>query len=119
MFSATSSITAPSASAWMISSRRVSPTWEATSANCSRTVRPGKMLVRWKDRDMPWRRRQATLRWVMSCSFRKTRPRVGGRRPVMASISVDLPAPLGPMMPCSTPRWATARLTPSSARTLP
>ena len=37
----------------------------------------------------------------------------------MASISVDLPAPFGPMMPCSTPRDDTSSVTSLSACTLP
>ena len=99
--------------------RSFSPSCEATSSSCSPTRMPEKMLVRWNDRDMPRRRRCTTESRVMSRPSTKTRPRVGRRRPVMASIKVDLPAPFGPITPCSTPRSATSRLTPSSALTLP
>ena len=56
------------------------------------------MLVRWNDRAMPRRRRQATDRRVMSCRDSEPFPRSGGGGQT-ASSRVDFPAPFGPMTP--------------------
>jgi hypothetical protein len=52
-------------------------------------------------------------------SFQENLSTRGKRRPVRASISVDLPAPFGPMMPCRIPLFAILKLTPSSALNAP
>ena len=44
-----------------------------------------------------------------------TLPLVGGRTRAMIFISVDLPAPLGPIMPNTSPFW-TSNVMPSSAQ---
>ena len=46
----------------------------------------------------------------MSLSFRKTRPEVGRKVPVMTLNSVVLPAPLGPIKPVMEPAERLGRL---------
>src|SRR5580658_1602387 len=58
---------------------------------------------RWKVRAMPRRARRWGEVRVMSVPPKWTRPRVGGWRPVITLNSVVLPAPLGPMSPCTLP----------------
>ena len=45
----------------------------------------------------------------------RTVPAVGGMKPVSIRIEVDLPAPLGPRNPSTSPR-STEKETPSTAR---
>ena len=54
----------------------------------------------------------------MSCPPMVTLPLVGGRKPVIMRMVVDLPAPLGPRKPSTSPR-STANDTPSTARLAP
>ena len=74
----------------------------------SRTVSEPNASSRWKVRPMPrvWRPRvrpgRSRLR-VMSWPRKRTRPRVGGCRPVMTLNSVVLPAPFGPIRPVTVP----------------
>src|SRR5688572_17620876 len=50
-----------------------------------------------------------------SCPPIVTRPAVGGMKPVIMRIVVDLPAPFGPRNPSTSPR-STLNETPSTAR---
>ena len=50
----------------------------------------------------------------MSLPLKRTLPALGWRTPVSTLMSVDLPAPFGPMMETNSPSWID-RLTPSSA----
>ena len=63
---------------------------------------------------MPYR----VSRSVTSRSLKRTVPALGGVSPVRMLISVDLPAPLGPMIETNSPA-ATPRLTPSRAQNSP
>ncbi len=75
----------------------------------SRAVRVSKSSRRWKVRAMPRRARTWGDERVMSVPSKRTRPRVGGWRPVMTLKRVVLPAPLGPMRPWTVPaRTATS-----------
>ena len=80
----------------------------------SRAVRVPKSSRRWKVRAMPSRARRAGAGLVMSSPSSRTRPRVGGWRPVITLNRVVLPAPLGPMSPCDRP-GVTRRSTSCSA----
>ena len=92
----------------------------AISAACTfwNTESFGKMLVRWNERATPSAHSLCGAMPVTSRPASVTRPASGFRWPVSRLNSVDLPAPLGPMM--ATISWrATARLTPSIAATPP
>ena len=54
----------------------------------------------------------------MSRALKRTVPAVGTHAPVSTFTSVDLPAPLGPMIDTNSPS-STQRLTPSRAAKLP
>ena len=60
------------------------------------------------------RRLASTGRSARSKPPTLTRPAVGGRKPVIIFMVVDLPAPLGPRKPSTVPR-STEKLTPSTA----
>ena len=77
----------------------------------SKTLSRGKMFVTWKLRDSPRRLIMNGARPVMLSPFSRTSPELTGKRPLTRWNSVDLPAPLGPMMACRSP-WCTSRLTP-------
>ena len=71
----------------------------------SATVSDGKTLFVWGTNPMPaatsW-----SARWlVMSSPLRLTVPSWTVTRPNNDLSSVDLPAPLGPMIPTSSPSW--------------
>ena len=80
---------------------------------CS-TVRSSKILAVWKVRPIPMR----AILWVFipstGCPVLSTVP-VAGTSPVIASTTVVLPAPLGPMRNLRSP-WISVRSTPSTAR---
>src|SRR5262252_4574269 len=80
----------------------------------SKTVRRGKMFVRWNERPTPSRQRSCGAMPVTSRPLSFTWPRSGRRWPVIRLKSVVLPAPLGPMMAPMLPRGAS-RLTPPTA----
>src|SRR6516164_1329314 len=79
-----------------------------------KTVRRGKMLVRWKERPTPSRQRSCGAMPVTSRPLSLTWPRSGRRWPVIRLKSVVLPAPLGPMIAPMLPVGAS-RLTPPTA----
>jgi len=58
-----------------------------------------------------FRRRERTSRWEMSWPSRKTEAEGGSQRRFRALKSVDLPLPLGPMTPTTTP-FGMSRLMP-------
>jgi hypothetical protein len=91
--------------------------WEASST-CWRTPIWPKMLVRWKLRDRPRMRRCVAPSALTSAPPSFTEPRVSRTRPVMASMTVDLPAPFGPISPRIWPRCSVSE-TPSTAFTPP
>src|SRR3954462_10463673 len=76
------------------------------------------MLVIWKERASPRRARACADSAVMSSPAKRMRPESGRRLPASWAMNVVLPAPLGPMIACVSPS-ATARLTPSVARSAP
>src|SRR5512139_1102511 len=84
----------------------------------SKTVRRGKMLTTWKEREIP--RRQ--MAWggspEISRPLKRMRPESGERCPVMRWNSVVFPAPLGPMTATISPA-STARFAPLTARKPP
>ena len=90
-------------------SRDTTAAWSVSS-----TVRSGKIWTSWKLRAIPRRARRTGPMPLMSRSLNNTVPALGRSAPVSTLISVDLPAPLGPMMETNSPTL-TARLTPSSA----
>jgi hypothetical protein len=87
--------------------------WAAT-LRLSRTDRSSNSSRDWKVRTRPARDRAWGAARVMSAPSNDTRPRWAGVNPVMVSMNVVLPAPLGPMSPTTEP-GSTARSTPSSA----
>src|SRR5207249_9603449 len=69
------------------------------------------MLVIWYERAMAFREIRCGGSPVMSSPANRMRPLVGRSTPVMQLKSVDLPAPLGPMMARISPVWiATSTL---------
>src|SRR5262245_9504038 len=76
----------------------------------SRTVAPGRMLVIWYERAMALREMTCGGSPAMSWPEKMMRPRVGRSKPVRQLKHVDLPAPLGPMIPRIWPS-GTARET--------
>src|SRR3954471_22473522 len=76
------------------------------------------MLVIWKERASPRRARACADSAVMSSPAKRMRPESGRRLPASWAMNVVLPAPFGPMIACVSPS-ATARLTPSVARSAP
>jgi hypothetical protein len=76
------------------------------------------MCTSWKLRAMPRRASATGPMPRTSLSLNRTSPDVGCKMPVSTLISVDLPAPLGPMIERNSPS-RTARLTPASAQTSP
>jgi hypothetical protein len=93
---------------------------EEVPAACSvsSTVRSGKIWTSWKLRAIPSFASRTGPNPVTSRSLKRTVPAVGFDTPVSRLISVDLPAPLGPMIDTNSPR-RMARLTPSSAQNGP
>ena len=67
------------------------------------TLMPGKSRLDWKVRITP----SEAIRWegnpVTSRPASETRPETGGKLPATRLKSVDLPAPLGPMMALIAP----------------
>src|SRR5262249_17994191 len=57
----------------------------------------------WKVRAIPRRARSSGVSRVTSRPAKRTRPEVGRRSPVRQLKNVDLPAPLGPMSPSTSP----------------
>src|SRR5688572_8822550 len=64
----------------------------------SRTVMLLKMVVSWKVRTTPLRAAMWGARFEMLSPLKRTSPDVGLRKDEISLNSVDLPAPLGPMM---------------------
>src|ERR1039457_6350668 len=90
----------------------------APTRRFSRTVRPPNTLACWKVRTMPCR---ATTcgRWpTISRPSKRTDPRVGLATPLIRLITVDLPAPFGPIRPVIVPR-RTSKVASCTARTPP
>ena len=79
----------------------------APTMTFSVTVRSRKGFSFWKVRATPRWLMRSGRRPVMSCPSRRTRPASGGWKPVIRSNSVDLPAPLGPMMPTISPSFTS------------
>src|SRR5690606_37086502 len=70
----------------------------------SSTVRERSKFVRWNEQPTP-RRVMRHAGWPLtSTPSRWMVPELGGKCPDSRLTSVDLPAPLGPMMACSSPR---------------
>src|SRR6218665_1597788 len=84
----------------------------------SNTLSLGKMFVRWKLRDNPRRLISYGASPLMRWPFSSTSPLLGTKRPLIRLNSVDLPAPLGPMMAPRSP-GATAKLAPRMISVLP
>ena len=59
-------------------------------------------------------RRQASGSATRSCPAMRAVPEVGARKPARIFMVVDLPAPLGPRKPTTSP-GSRAKLTPASA----
>src|SRR5438132_242324 len=91
--------------------------WKAPSS-VSRTVRVGNRRASWNERARPRRARRYGSSRVTSTPPRTTRPLSSDAKPETASSRVVLPAPLGPMMPTTSP-GRTGRSTPSTATTPP
>ena len=77
-----------------------------------------KMLLIWKERASPSRARSAVASAVMSRPANRIRPESGVISPVSWPMSAVLPAPLGPMSACTSPR-STVSETSSVARKAP
>src|SRR5579883_140289 len=73
------------------------------SATLSRAVTSRKSEVIWNERARPSMARRSGRSVVMSWPSKKTLPASGAISPASWPISVVLPAPLGPMMACSSP----------------
>ena len=79
------------------------PSRDTTAAwSVSSTVRSGKIWTSWKLRAMP-RRARATGPMPDVAILEAHGPAVGGRTPVSTLISVDFPAPFGPMIETNSP----------------
>ena len=80
----------------------------ASRATCtvSRTVRSGNRRAAWNVLPRPNRARLAGLMGEASLPRIRMVPS-DGAKPPMAFMSVDLPAPLVPMRPTTSPGWAT------------
>ena len=76
------------------------------------------MFVIWKLRLRPMRLISNGFLPSMRWPLRMTSPLVGAKRPLIRLNSVDLPAPLGPMMATRSPAL-TARLAPRMISVLP
>src|SRR5262249_42093768 len=63
---------------------------------------------------MPIRARSYMGRRLISAPQNTTRPAVGRTEPAMMLNNVDLPAPFGPMMPHTSPRWMTSETSRSA-----
>ena len=83
----------------------------------SSTVSQPKVWTRWKVRLRPRRARPLDDAWVRSTPSSTTCPPLGLRIPETTSKSVVLPAPLGPMMPTTSP--ASAWMLTSLSATMP
>src|SRR5712671_3226757 len=107
-------------------SRRASPQkrneWPAcactASATLSSAVKSGNSDVIWNERARPSALRAWGGSGVMSWRSNQTRPASGASSPPSWAISVLFPAPLGPMMACSSP-GATSSIMSSEAITPP
>ena len=94
-------------------------TWRSkASAIVSKTVSEGKRRASWNDRPSPALDRSAGALPLISLPPRCSWPWASGAKPQMASNTVVLPAPFGPMRPRMEP-CPTANETPSTARTPP
>ena len=94
-------------------------TWRSKArARVSKTVSDGKRRASWKERPSPARDRSAGAMPLMSRPPRCSCPRASGAKPQMASNTVVLPAPFGPIRPRIEP-GATSNETLSTARTPP
>src|SRR5262245_19723673 len=69
----------------------------------SSTVAPGRMLVIWYERAIALRETACGGSPAMSSPLNRIRPLVGRSTPVRQLKRVDLPAPLGPMIPRISP----------------
>ncbi len=93
------------------------------TSTVSRTVSSGKSVAAWKLRPNPRRARAAVERRVMDFPSSSTAPDEGTKPPI-AFINVDLPAPLVPIRPTTSPSptsidtRSTATLPPKRTRTL-
>src|SRR5712671_925417 len=107
-------------------SRRASPQkrneWPAcactANATLSSALKSGNSDVIWNERARPRALRPWVGSGVMSWRSNQTRPASGASSPPSWAISVLLPAPLGPMMACSSP-GATSSMMSSEAITPP
>ncbi len=88
------------------------------SATLSSAVQSGNSEVIWNERASPSMLRRYTGSAVMSLPSNRMRPASGAISPVSWPISVVLPAPLGPITACNSPR-STASEIPSDAITPP
>ncbi|CAB4810909.1 unannotated protein [freshwater metagenome] len=84
----------------------------------SSTVRSSNSSNDWNERDRPARARRPVFHSLMSTPSNRTEPVLGLTNPVIASMAVLLPAPLGPMRPTTSPGF-TSTLNSNSATTPP
>ena len=85
------------------------------TASVSRTVSPEKSRESWNERPSPRRARADAVRPVTSTPASSTRPLSARKNPEMTSNSVVLPAPLGPMIPRTSPCVACSDTSSSAA----
>src|SRR5579863_1050404 len=64
---------------------------------------------------MPRREIRSGLRPAISCPSKTTRPDDGGRSPDSKLMSVDLPAPLGPITAWTWPNWSSSETSLTAA----
>ena len=69
-----------------------------------------KMLVIWNERASPSRARAAVASAVMSRPSKRIAPVSGASSPVIWPIKVVLPAPLGPIRACTSPRRTSSEI---------
>jgi hypothetical protein len=93
--------------------RKLDPERACTaSATFSSAEKPGRIEVIWKERASPRCTRCARESPVTSAPSNRMRPESLGARPEIWWMRVVLPAPLGPMIACSSP-GRMSRLTSS------
>ena len=80
--------------------------WKAPICMFSSIVSEGKTLFVWGTKPTPRRTSWSARRLVMSSSRNVTEPELICTSPNRALSRVDLPAPLGPIMPTNSPSWA-------------
>ena len=98
---------ASASSAWSRAGFMSAVRASAPTTTFSVTVRSGNGLSFWKVRATPLAEMRSGRMPVISRPSRNTRPASGGWKPVIRSNSVDLPAPLGPMMPTISPSFTS------------